>query len=414
MRALCTKKTAFFIIIILVIVMLHNAMKTVKSSVGILPNSVKFVISDRTLVKSELDQNVSDNRVNLKYILQWTSPHNVPFVYMGKGQEGFIERKCPYTNCIVTADRSYFGGDYTKFDVIAFAGPELSYTYQQLPVKRSSHQKYVFASIESSDNYPVCSTQYNGFFNWTWTFKLDSEVRWGYFTIRDKNNAIVGPNKEMQWMKLEDMDPVSEDFKQELKTKTKAAAWFVSNCYTKSKRENVASKLNHELRKYNLSVDVFGKCGPLKCSRDNEDDCDKLIKSDYYFYLSFENSFSEDYVTEKLLRALNNNAVPIVYGGADYNRFMPDGIYLDARLLDAKSLTEKMYELMNDPEKYAEYFKWRNHYTYHRQSESVETEPYCLFCTTLNTEEMVKKTTVYEEFRNWWNGPKKCQISMFF
>lgn len=278
------------------------------------------LISDRRLITNEVLQKVSENKVNLKYILQWTLPQNVPFVYMGKGQEGFIERKCPYTNCVVTANRSYLGDDYSQFDVIAFAGPELSYSIRQLPEKRSPHQKYAFASIESSDNYPICSNKFNGYFNWTWTFKLDSEVRWGYLTIRDKNKDIVGPNKEMHWMKLEDMDPVSEDLKQQLKSKTKAAAWFVSNCNTKSKREKVATNLKDELKKFNMSLDIFGTCGPLKCSRDIEDDCDKLIKSDYYFYLSFENSFSEDYVTEKLLRALNNDAVPVVYGGADYTR----------------------------------------------------------------------------------------------
>lgn len=38
---------------------------------------------------------------------------------------------------------------------------------------------------------------------------------------------------------------------------------------------------------------------------------------DYYFYFSIENSFSEDYVTEKLLHALKHYAIPVVYGGAN-------------------------------------------------------------------------------------------------
>lgn len=321
MRAMCTKKMVFITISIIMLLLLY-ATRTITRSDQRQSDSYKLIIN-RTLVKSEVNQNVTENKVDLKYILQWTSPRNVPFVYMGKGQDGFIERKCPYTNCIVTADRLYFDGDYTKFDVIAFSGPEVvNYGPSRLPAKRSPHQKYVFATIESGDYYPLCSNRFNGYFNWTWTFKLDSEVRWGYMTVRNKNNTKVGPKKEMHWMKLEDMDPVSDDFKEQLKTKTKAAAWFVSNCYTRSKREKLVSQLREELAHYGLTIDIFGACGPLKCSRDNEKDCDKLVKRDYYFYLSFENSFSEDYVTEKLLRALNNDAVPIVYGGANYSRYV--------------------------------------------------------------------------------------------
>lgn len=258
----------------------------------------------------------------LKYILQWTNPKNVPFVYMGVGQQGFIERNCSYTNCFVTSDREYLG-DYTKFDVIAFAGPEVvRMLAPNLPQKRSPTQKFVFTNIESSHYYPVCSNKFDGFFNWTWTFRLDSESRWGYIIIRNAQNEIIGPNKIMHWIKFEDMDPVSTEIKEQLKSKTKAAAWFVSNCFSKSRRETFAKELSTHLKKYNLTVDIYGKCGTLSCPRDNQNACDEMIKRDYYFYLSFENSFSEDYVTEKLLYGLKNYAVPIVFGGANYTRYV--------------------------------------------------------------------------------------------
>ncbi|XP_021191462.3 alpha-(1,3)-fucosyltransferase C [Helicoverpa armigera] len=407
MRSLCSKKAIFFIAVMIIILLLYSTAKTLTNSHRIISDGYKLISDQIINTNSEvIKKGESENSV--KYILQWTNPKNVPFVYMGEGRSGFTVRNCPYTNCIVTADRSLLG-NYTNFDVIAFAGPEVvDYRSPKLPTMRSPHQKYAFASIESSDNYPVCSDRLNNFFNWTWTFKLDSEIRWGYLTVRDKNNVIVGPNKVMHWMKLQDMDPVSDDFKEQLKTKTKAAAWFVSNCNSKSRREAVARDLKKELQSYKMDLDMYGSCGNLKCSRDKEDECNTLIKTTYYFYLSFENSFSEDYVTEKLLRALNNDAVPIVYGAANYTRFMPDGIYLNARELSVKELAAKMHELMNDPEKYSEYFKWKNHYSYHRKDASVDTDPYCLFCTHLNNEEMVKKTTIYENFRQWWNPPGRC------
>lgn len=264
--------------------------------------------------------NTNENKLNLKYILQWTSPFTVPFVYMDRGRRCFVERNCSFTNCIVTANRSYLD-DYIKFDAIVFAGPEVTgYHPDFLPNRRSPHQKFVFATIESADNYPVCTNNFDGFFNWTWTYRLESEAKWGYIAIRDSENKLIGPKVDMNWMKLEDMDPVSDDLKDKIKNKTKAAAWFVSNCYSRSGREVFVVELQRVLALSNLNVDVYGDCGTLSCSRDNEDVCNAIIEKDYYFYLSFENSFAEDYVTEKLLNALQNYAVPIVYGGANYSR----------------------------------------------------------------------------------------------
>lgn len=261
----------------------------------------------------------------LKYILQWTSPKTMPFVYMDVGRAGFKSRNCTYTNCVVTPNRSLLG-DLRKFDVIMFHGPELHRAprSKDWPKNRAPHQKYVFASVESSHYYPVCSPNLDNFFNWTWTFRLDSDARWGYMLIKDSKNTVIGPNKIMHWMKLEDMDPVSEEFKVQLRSKFKAAVWFVSNCNDKSGRKAYADKLQIQLQaKYNLTLDVFGKCGTMKCGGWNsQESCDKLIKENYYFYLAFENSLSEDYVTEKLLRALKFDSVPIVLGFANYTRYV--------------------------------------------------------------------------------------------
>ena len=79
----------------------------------------------------------------------------------------------------------------------------------------------------------------------------------------------------------------------------KPVAWLVSNCQTASHRELYVK----ELQKY-VPVDVFGKCGePLKCTK-GRDECFVEIAESYKFYLSFENSICEDYVTEKFFNIL--------------------------------------------------------------------------------------------------------------
>ena len=49
----------------------------------------------------------------------------------------------------------------------------------------------------------------------------------------------------------------------------------------------------------------------------------KETLKDYKFYLSFENSLCQDYITEKFYLALYAGALPIVYGGLnalDYDK----------------------------------------------------------------------------------------------
>lgn len=321
-RSYFSLKTFFYIfttfMLVLLYVSLHNFKATSTELMNTKMQSIESVM-DKMLDKLN-EHDISGIEGDMKYILQWTLPNTEPFVFMGKGQQGFIERNCTYKKCFVTNNRSLLG-DYTKFDVIAFHGPEvIRLAKSDLPSRRSPRQKYVFGSMESSDYYPVCSDKFDGFFNWTWTYRLEPVARWGYLTVRDSNGDIIGPRKEMHWMKLSEMDEVSEEFKNKLKTKKKAAAWFVSNCHSRSGREKFVGKLQEELKQYNLGVDVYGGCGPFKCPRHSKKSCDAVVEHDYFFYLSFENSFAEDYVTEKLLRALKHDAVPIVYGGANYTR----------------------------------------------------------------------------------------------
>lgn len=81
--------------------------------------------------------------------------------------------------------------------------------------------------------------------------------------------------------------------------KNKEVAWLVSNCQAKSGRLDYVK----ELSKY-IGVDIYGLCGNDRtCPRSR--DCFKdVIEPQYYFYLSFENSLCQDYVTEKLYKPM--------------------------------------------------------------------------------------------------------------
>ncbi|XP_026315232.1 alpha-(1,3)-fucosyltransferase C-like [Hyposmocoma kahamanoa] len=188
-----------------------------------------------------------------------------------------------------------------------------------LPSKRLAHQKYIFMSNEPAAMYRLAS-HYNGYFNYTFTYKLDSDITWRFFVVRNKKGDIVAPKVDVKWIDVNDMEPISDDIKRKLQTKNKAAAWHVSHCHTPSRREEFVEKLIPELSRYNLNIDITGFCGDRYCQLWGEE-CHVAIETDYYFYLAFENSMCDDYVTEKILTATQHYSIPIVFGGANYSRF---------------------------------------------------------------------------------------------
>lgn len=259
---------------------------------------------------------------DLKYILLWTPQDYAPFYFFGSGQKAFIRKNCSVINCYVTSDRNFLGGDVTKFDAVAFNGRNmLNAKLSYLPKFRSPHQKYIYFNTESADNYPICNDTFDGFFNWTATYKLNSDIPYPYLLIRNSKGEVVGPRMNMEWAK-EVIFRVDEELPSRLQNKSLAAAWFVSHCSSISEREKYVETLQKAMKPLGLNIDVYGKCGPLKCPKHQHAQCSTMLEKDYFFYMSLENSFAEDYVTEKLLTALQHDVVPIVFGGANYSRYV--------------------------------------------------------------------------------------------
>lgn len=256
---------------------------------------------------------------NLIYILIWSVPNKTPALSDENGQEYFVKRNCSFQNCFLTSNKTYFA-DVRKFDIILFNVMTLNDWNATIPYMRSNKQKYVLLSDEPPVLY-IIPSHYNGFFNLTWTYKLNSDASWRFFIIKNKRGKVVGPKTDTRWMNFNDMKPISEKIKRKLQHKKHAAAWFTSHCETPSQREKYVLQLFNELEKFKLKLDTYGYCGNPTCAIGTED-CHAMIETDYYFYLVFENSMCDDYVTEKLLIPTQHYAVPVVYGGANYTRYI--------------------------------------------------------------------------------------------
>ncbi|XP_059147859.1 alpha-(1,3)-fucosyltransferase C-like [Physella acuta] len=147
------------------------------------------------------------------------------------------------------------------------------------------------------------------------------------------------------------------------------------------------------MKKY-VDVDVFGRCSNISLCRQPSASADCLTKefNKYKFYLSFENSICKDYVTEKLFRVFlpNINVVPVVRGGADYARNIPEDTFIDASNFEtAKDLALYLKSLSADDLRYSEVLRAKDQYRLARTP-----NVYCTVCNKLRNASL--KPKVYD------------------
>lgn len=280
--------------------------------------SFQTAFSDTWKDETQSLLNLSKDRFvkDLKYVLLWNfkkmwSSH-------GTGQELFVKAKCRHINCYVTSNRSLLNGDYTNFDAILFyifeGKPKLR------PKKRKNSQKYVFYNNLPSEENVICNVHADGFFNWTWTYKLYSDILSPFIEVRDKKyNHYVAPNRIVTWTREENPKPFTAEQLKPFKDKKKAVAWYADRCHTRNNRMEAVLDLQEHLHEHKMDLDIFGKCG-MPCPNKTFESCIELFKKNYYFVLAYEESFSEDYVTKEVLNAYKSFAVPIVWGKNDYRK----------------------------------------------------------------------------------------------
>ncbi|EFX83647.1 hypothetical protein DAPPUDRAFT_23160, partial [Daphnia pulex] len=311
----------------------------------------------------------------IKSILFWNGPRRSEMTIFGTGHDAFVQQECPISDCeIVNSPHQYPYRPLSSFDAVIFNFNDEFWLTKRPHFQRQPHQRFIFFTIEPPpSNEPMNVTGYTNYFNWTMTYRLDSDVPFPYGRIRPKR---------------------SED--NLVSKKTKKIAWFVSKCWTQSRRENFF----RQLFEFYPSIDVYGECGikGLDCQPWKSLDCDKII-GDYKFYIAAENSFCPDYVTEKFYRALQVGAVPIVYGGSDYSAYAPPYSFIHAADFQSpKDLADYLILLDQNPKLYARYFEWKKDWI-------VDREPFdgwCSLCEKLNDPDANQTSKSYRDIAKWW------------
>ncbi|KAK3879316.1 hypothetical protein Pcinc_016101 [Petrolisthes cinctipes] len=265
----------------------------------------------------------------LKKILFWNDAYSKKHFGFGYGREPFLRAKCPVNTCYTTSNRSLF--PLNEIDAVVWHWRSQDRSF---PKKRWPHTRYVFWMVESASYMVWNIKRYRNHFNWTLTYRLDSDFPFLYGQVYRRRH------------------PLPDQYRNYAQGKTKMAAWFVSNCHTMGGRERVVQVLRRWIQ-----VDQYGGCGTLKCSRKQANNCETMLSNDYKFYLSFENSLCKDYVTEKLFSKLRIDVLPVVYGFGNYSMLAPPHSYIDALSFpNVKALADYLLYLHHNDTAYNQYF----------------------------------------------------------
>ena len=285
---------------------------------------------------------------------------------------------CDGYKCLITSNKSNF----SSADALVFhaRGTDIQRSLKQaLTLVRPSRQRWVLYNFESPVNTPNLRFL-NGHINWTINHMTNSDISFDF--------VLPGTFQD-------GFDP-GKDY---MKNKPGTAVILVSNCIH-SRMEWV-----RKIQKY-IDVKVYGNCGNMRCG--SKQNCYAALRK-YKFYLSFENSFCKDYVTEKLYEnAFQNEIVPVIIASVNTSdvTFLPPGSFINA--LDfptVKDLTDHMTTVGHCSDLYNEYFKWHSNYTlnikYHHSPTML-----CELCKKMHLDTSSVKT--YHDIGSWYSVKRNC------
>jgi len=339
---------------------------------------VTFKISDGAIM---IHRERYDAPNTPKLILVWNDLFGRDnWAFKRNTNQDFIDANCKVTNCIVTDDKKMAeNADVIMFHQNLIDHPKYKYT----------DQAWVFLSHETPCHIKLRA--HKNLVNWTQSYRYDSDI-YMYYGTYCKNEQ-----------------PVQINYGAILNKKTKLAAWFVSNCYVSSQRIDYVKTL----LKY-IDIDIYGWCSGIfgqTHSCGSRQECYNLLNKKYKFYLSFENSFHTDYITEKYLLMLKYNVVPIVRGDGNYTKFGPPNSFINTnQFKHPKDLADYMLYLDKNDDEYIKYLKYKENYHVDNANPKCDIvypkqTSYCRICEKINNPNEPRK--YYPDIKKWWGECRK-------
>ena len=184
-----------------------------------------------------------------------------------------------------------------------------------------------------------------------------------------------------------------------LNIKEKLVLWMYSNC-----KPRFRQAFANLLLKKGVNIDIYGHCTKKDpCNRDPK--CLISLYKKYKFYLSFENSYCYDYITEKAWKSLMYGMVPVVDGAPmeSYSYLLPPNSYLHVdNFSNVQELSEYIQYLHRNNDAYLKYHEWRKHFVA-TVDKSIATT--CAICNSI----FERRETNFREKSKWWKFEIQCK-----
>ncbi|KAK0080203.1 hypothetical protein PV325_000301 [Microctonus aethiopoides] len=265
--------------------------------------------------------------------------------------------------------------------------------------KRRPSQLWIFL-IDESPMHTVIHPEYNGLFNWSMNYRIDSDVPVPY-------GRTVLQRHDINFHQF--------NINHIMKNKTKFIAVMGSNCSngprSSSNRWEYVKKLFEYLPG---QLDIYGRClngNITACPGHFGVDCPLL--NNYKFYLAFENSNCQEYLTEKVFwNAYSKYSVPVIMGSpkSDCEQLLPPHSYIHVNDFPSPlDLGDYLLMLDLSDNAYLEYHAWRNEFNVlneHGYFGSISRH-YCRVCESLNYNPTEPPKT-YWNVEKYWNKNDQC------
>lgn len=267
------------------------------------------------------------------------------------------------TECLITEDRSKM----ESADIVLFHAPThgKSGLLPNNKLKRKAEQVYAFVSMEQPKYARFLADRiYLKNFDLLLTYSLSSV----YPGTKIPNMPITYYPLNIVPVEAILETPLSFGNKTGYGTGVSIAA-FISNC-----KKGGAETRTEYLQQLMKSIPVHSYGGCLKNREEPVMEVDKRwphvaqkrarkikILSNYKFYLAFENSQVEDYVSEKAFESLFAGAIPIYRGAERISLFMPSKeSYIDANKMAPHQVAAIVKKLENDEDLYNNYMAYKS------------------------------------------------------
>ena len=298
---------------------------------------------------------------------------------------------CGEHQCRLSDDRS----QYEKSSALVFH--HRSKWLKQLPTTRPRRQDQVWVLYNRESAWWGPKGQEldpaNGLINWTMGLRKDNDIFIPTATVTEgKFLDGFDPNRNYSENKPNDV------------------AVLMSTCSRSAgKGYNERQNYLNLLTSNGLNVHHYGKCG-MRCGNDVK--CGEILKT-YKFYLAFENSICDDYISEKpYSNALRLGTVPIIMSGANLTdtRVLPPGSFIDARQFSNSSqLVQYVIRVARNPQLYNKFFEWRNKWTFMIFADNegllpMHNDHFCPLCNRLHTNVAHKSINNLAK----WYDQQKC------